>query len=192
MKIADCGHLLSGDLRSALITAPERTSLHATAEDILEMDRIRPRREDLPFPRRLGQCPCCILLRVRVAPFRQQQDILRCSRGPARSAPRLNERPCHCAENWKRRPGVTTPARYCPGIGYCLPGAGNRDACRSRTCPCITALYARQGGVFRLLGQPQDALACFSYGHGWLDAAVRSGLFSIVSTMTCLRCNLPA
>jgi hypothetical protein len=45
----------------------------------------------------------------------------------------------------------------------------------------ITSVYARQGGVFRLLGQPQDALACFSYGHGWLDAAVRSGIFSLVS-----------
>jgi hypothetical protein len=42
-------------------------------------------------------------------------------------------------------------------------------------------VFARQGDVFRLLGQPQDALACFSYGHGWLDAAVRSGIFSLVS-----------
>jgi hypothetical protein len=25
----------------------------------------------------------------------------------------------------------------------------------------------------------EDALACFSYGHGWLDAAIRAGLIRI-------------
>lgn len=43
----------------------------------------------------------------------------------------------------------------------------------------IAALYSSQGGSYRRAGSDEDALACFSYGHGWLDAAVSAGLFSI-------------
>ena len=45
----------------------------------------------------------------------------------------------------------------------------------------IASTYARQGGEFLRAGLPEDALACFSYGHGWIDAAVRAGLFSITA-----------
>ena len=30
-------------------------------------------------------------------------------------------------------------------------------------------------------GQKEDALACFSYGHGWLDAGVQAGLFAVIA-----------
>lgn len=43
----------------------------------------------------------------------------------------------------------------------------------------IASLYAAQGGRYRVDGKPEDALACFSYGHGWLDAGVTAGLFTI-------------
>ncbi len=43
----------------------------------------------------------------------------------------------------------------------------------------ITALYAERGAVYLRDGRHEDALACFSYGHGWLDAGVTSGLFVI-------------
>jgi uncharacterized protein len=43
----------------------------------------------------------------------------------------------------------------------------------------ITALYAGQGAWYLRTGTYEDALACFSYGHGWLDAGVTSGLFRI-------------
>lgn len=46
---------------------------------------------------------------------------------------------------------------------------------------CIAGSYAHQGKTFLDAGKDEDALACFSYGHGWLDAAVTSGLFCIVS-----------
>lgn len=45
----------------------------------------------------------------------------------------------------------------------------------------ITAQYAAQGGVYRNTGAYEDALACFSYGHGWLDAGVTCGYFRIVA-----------
>jgi uncharacterized protein len=43
----------------------------------------------------------------------------------------------------------------------------------------ITALYAIQGAGYLQTGNHEDALACFSYGHGWLDAGVTTGLFEI-------------
>jgi hypothetical protein len=45
----------------------------------------------------------------------------------------------------------------------------------------VTAVYKGQGERFLAEGVFTDALACFSYGHGWLDAGVRAGLFSILS-----------
>ena len=43
----------------------------------------------------------------------------------------------------------------------------------------IAARYSSQGAAFSRAGSCEDALTCFSYGHGWIDAAVRTGLFSV-------------
>lgn len=43
----------------------------------------------------------------------------------------------------------------------------------------ITAVYAEKGRGERECGRMEDALAAFSYGHGWLDAGVTTGLFRI-------------
>ncbi len=45
----------------------------------------------------------------------------------------------------------------------------------------ITAQYAAQGSRYLDLGACEDALACFSYGHGWLDAGVTCGYFRILA-----------
>jgi uncharacterized protein len=45
----------------------------------------------------------------------------------------------------------------------------------------ITAQYAAQGASYRKAGAYEDALACFSYGHGWLDAGVTCGYFRILA-----------
>ena len=45
----------------------------------------------------------------------------------------------------------------------------------------IVSTYARQGDMFLRADLREDALACFSYGHGWIDAGVRAGLFSITA-----------
>jgi hypothetical protein len=46
---------------------------------------------------------------------------------------------------------------------------------------CISGTYAGYGNLFRKNGMDERALACFSYGHGWIDAAVMAGLFAIQS-----------
>lgn len=51
----------------------------------------------------------------------------------------------------------------------------------STTVLFISSLYAAQGSRFSKAGADEDALACFSYGHGWLDAAVTCGYFRITA-----------
>jgi len=41
--------------------------------------------------------------------------------------------------------------------------------------------YAREGKTLLFLGERETALACFSYGHGWIDAGVRAGLFVVAA-----------
>lgn len=45
----------------------------------------------------------------------------------------------------------------------------------------IAALYLIRGNRQAAAGSCEEALACFSYGHGWLDAGVQQGLFSILA-----------
>jgi hypothetical protein len=42
-------------------------------------------------------------------------------------------------------------------------------------------IYDRHGEHLLKSGAYEEALACFSYGHGWLDAGVSAGLFRITS-----------
>lgn len=43
----------------------------------------------------------------------------------------------------------------------------------------IVSIYAGNGNLCQISGFPEDALARFSYAHGWLDAGVTAGLFVI-------------
>jgi uncharacterized protein len=45
----------------------------------------------------------------------------------------------------------------------------------------IAETYANHGRWLLNGNRQEDALAGFSYGHGWLDAAVRAGLFTVVA-----------
>lgn len=183
MRVADCGHLLSGTLGSANITAPERTYLHATAEDILEM--VAAYLHDgntflsqgdwvnalaafcygygwLHFGATTGYFEMQSVSCPVSTPFEQ---------APLSLCGKLEEKTGRYARllDTARSAVIASPVQ-----GTVMHTAAERVL-------AITAVYARQGDVFRLLAQPQDALACYSYGHGWLDAAVRSGIFSIVS-----------
>jgi len=45
----------------------------------------------------------------------------------------------------------------------------------------IASVYLLRGNRQAEAGSGEDALACFSYGHGWLDAGVGMGLFTILA-----------
>jgi hypothetical protein len=46
---------------------------------------------------------------------------------------------------------------------------------------CIASAYAESGNRCQVTGAMEDALARFSYAHGWLDAGVTAGLFLITA-----------
>jgi hypothetical protein len=46
-------------------------------------------------------------------------------------------------------------------------------------CREMARSYLDDGRHFRAADDPVNALAAFSYGHGWLDAGVRMGLFAV-------------
>lgn len=46
-------------------------------------------------------------------------------------------------------------------------------------CLEMAASYLEDGRHFREEGDPVNALASFSYGHGWLDAGARIGVLSV-------------
>jgi uncharacterized protein len=46
---------------------------------------------------------------------------------------------------------------------------------------CIAGAYRERGRLCRVEGHWEDALACFSYGHGWLDVGVQAGLFIVLA-----------
>jgi hypothetical protein len=43
----------------------------------------------------------------------------------------------------------------------------------------IAGIYLQQGNREAGKGRREEGLSCFSYGHGWLDAGVECGLFTI-------------
>lgn len=46
-------------------------------------------------------------------------------------------------------------------------------------CREMAESYLEDGRHFREQGDPVNALASFSYGHGWLDAGARVGVFDV-------------
>ena len=56
------------------------------------------------------------------------------------------------------------------------PMADAADECRE-----MAASYLADGRHFRADGDLVNALAAFSYGHAWLDAGARIGLFDVPS-----------
>jgi uncharacterized protein len=61
------------------------------------------------------------------------------------------------------------------------PDPGTHACAFAEQVRFIAGVYLLRGGRQVSAGKPECALACFSYGHGWLDAGVTSGLFSILS-----------
>ncbi|MDG5759733.1 DUF357 domain-containing protein [Natronococcus sp. A-GB1] len=59
------------------------------------------------------------------------------------------------------------------------PPGGTPMADAAEDCYGMAASYLEDGRHFREQGDPVNALASFSYGHAWLDAGARIGLFEV-------------
>ncbi|WAC04638.1 MAG: DUF357 domain-containing protein [Methanoregula sp.] len=183
MRVAECRDFLSNHLGFARITAPEKTPLYATAEDILGMaaaylhdgttflssgDWVNALASFcygygwLHFGAITGYVEMPSLSCPFSTPFEH---------APAALRGRLEEK---CARYARMLDTARLAVVPSPEQGTVMHAAADRVL-------AITAVYGRQGGRFEADGHTEDALACFSYGHGWLDAAVRAGIFTIVS-----------
>lgn len=59
------------------------------------------------------------------------------------------------------------------------PPEGTPMAEAAAECYEMAASYLEDGRHFRANDDPVNALAAFSYGHAWLDAGARVGLFDV-------------
>ena len=59
------------------------------------------------------------------------------------------------------------------------PPAGTPMADAAAECEEMARSYLEDGRHFRAEDDPVNALAAFSYGHAWLDAGARLGLFEV-------------
>ena len=61
------------------------------------------------------------------------------------------------------------------------PPAGSPLADGAEDCLRMARSYLEDGRHFRAEEDPVNALAAFSYGHAWLDAGARLGIFAVPS-----------
>ncbi len=184
MNLVACGKLLATRIDSSVIASPEKTPLAIAAGTVLGMARAYS--EDGDTFRAAGDCVNALagywygfgwlhfggaygLLAdpgtgINCCPFQGP-----CERLPVSFTPKLTEKTTRYARMLDTARSSIVPAPD--------PATTAHDfSCRVLV---IVGCYTSQGIYYQKKGFFEDALACFSYGHGWLDAAVRSGLFRI-------------
>ena len=184
MKITDCQTLLSATLSTTRISAPERTHLNTIAALVLEMARAYesdgatffvsgdPVNSLAGFYYGFGWLHFGLssgLLTTTTSPrcpFLKSHEILQL---PFRT--KLEEkagRYAHLLET------ALSSVKCAPD-----PAAAGHDF--AERIHAVAQVYARRGGYHLKSGSFEDALASFSYGHGWLDAGVTAGFFRILA-----------
>jgi len=184
MKIEECGVLFTTTLSLTWIVAPESTPLNSIAASILEMARAYesdgttffdlndPVNALAGFYYGLGWLHFGLssgLLASEhqsMCPFSGSQEIL-----PPRFRAKLEEKTHRYAH-------LLETARS--SVMYVSEPATTSYDFAGRILT-IAAVYAGHGDSCLLGGSYEDALASFSYGHGWLDAGVTAGFFRIVA-----------
>ena len=182
MKTESCLDLLATLLDTAAVTAPEKTLLYRNGESVLVMARAYESdgRNFLgsgdPVNALASAWYGSGWLHFGVAyglvgmslpvgcPF-----LSPCESLPPHHAPKLGEK----TRRYQRLLDTALASVECAGS----PATAHYDF--SKKVHFIAALYASQGREYLSRNACEDALACFSYGHGWLDAGVTSGLFAI-------------
>ena len=184
MKITECQVHFTASLSKTRISAPESTHHNQTAASVLEMarayeyDGIRffasgdPVNALASYFYGFGWLHFGVssgLLTVThptVCPFKGSLEMLQ---PPYR--PKLEEKASRYAH-------LLDSAR---SSVRCAPDPATISYDFARRILCIAGVYARRGAYLVKSGNLEDALASFSYGHGWLDAGVTTGFFRIVA-----------
>ena len=184
MKIAECQCLLTATLSLARIPAPQDTPLNKIAASVLEMARAYESdgtmfSETGDYVNALAcyfygfgwlhfglSSGLLIGTVAAVCPFAGPAELL-----PQRYRAQLEEKSVRYAR-------LLDMAR---SSVECAPDPATRSHDFAVRVLCIAEIYSRYGGQLLKSGAYEEALSCFSYGHGWLDAGVSAGLFRIMS-----------
>jgi hypothetical protein len=184
MKIEECGVLFTTTLSRTRIVAPVSTPLNTIAASVLEMayayesDGMTFFASNDPVNALAGfyyglgwlhfglSSGLLTSTHQPACPFSGSQDIL-----PSQFRTKLEEKTHRYAHLLDVARSSVTFASEPATTSYDYAG-------RILT---IAAVYAGHGDSCRLRGSHEDALASFSYGHGWLDAGVTAGFFRIMA-----------
>ena len=184
MKIAECQTLLSTSLSCTRIPATENTPLRRDAATVLRMSRAYESDGRTFFASGdLVNALASYWYGFGWLHFGISYGLLASPENPAcpnlgsceSIPPRLREK---LAEKTGRYAHLLDTARCSV---ECAPDPATYSHDFSERVLFIAAIYAVQGRDYMKSGAMEDALACFSYGHGWLDAGVTCGLFRIVA-----------
>ncbi len=184
MKITECQILFTTTLSTTRISAPESTHINKIAALVLEMARAYesdgitffvsgdPVNALPSFYYGFGWLHFGLssgLLTVTPSPkcpFWEPHEILQ---PPYRA--KLEEKACRYAHL------LDTALSSLK----CAPDPATTSHGFAERIRFVAWVYARRGDYHLKSGSLEDALASFSYGHGWLDAGVTAGFFRIVA-----------
>ena len=184
MKITECQILFTSSLSTTRISAPEGTHYNKIAASVIQMacayesDGIKFFESGDPVNAlasyyygfgwlHFGLSSGLLLVTCpNVCPFKEPHEMLQL---PFRQ--KLEEKASRYAQLLEiARKSVK-----------CAPDPATTSHDFAQRILCIAGVYARRGVCLERSGNHEDALASFSYGHGWLDAGVTSGFFHILA-----------
>lgn len=183
MNLAACHTLLAASLPMARCTAPERTCAGQTGASILRMARAY---ESDGKTFLAGDDPVNAL-----AAFLYGFGWLHCGMAAGLVDPGAGTPACPLKSGFDPLPPAHQAQRdeKCERYARLLtiamasvtpaPDPATPAGALAEKVLVIAGAYLSRGERERAAYHPEDALACFSYGHGWIDAGVQAGLFSI-------------
>jgi hypothetical protein len=183
MKIPDCQILFTTMLSGTRISAPESTPINKISASVLEMARAYES-DGISFfvcgdPvnalasfyygfgwLHFGLSSGMLITTFSLCPFLEQQEVLK-----PQFREKLEEKACRYSHLLDT---ALSSVKCAPDPATISHGFAERIF-------SVAIVYGRHGDYFLKSGSLEDALASFSYGHGWLDAGVTAGFFRIVS-----------
>ena len=185
MKITDCQELLATALGRTTCSAPDGSPLGRTGQSILRMasayesdGRVFLSRDDpvnalAAFLYGLGWIHCGTASGLLVPPPEKPACPFAtpATKVPASHYLKLDEKAGRYSHLLTAALASVSPA----------PSPGTRAHAFALEVLFIAGVYLWRGDHEVSEGRAEDGLSCFSYGHGWLDAGVETGLFTITA-----------
>jgi hypothetical protein len=184
MKITDCQILLSATLSTTHISAPEKTPLCKIAALVLEMASAYES-DGIGFF--LSEDPvnalACFYYASGWLHFGLSSGLLATTATP--ECPFLEPHellpPAYSAKLEEKAFRYAGLLHTALSSVKCAPDPATASYSFAKRIHAVAYIYAQRGDYHLKSGSPEDALASYSYGHGWLDAGVTAGFFRIVA-----------